>query len=108
MTDHDPQREARDRQHDRAATVERVLESVDPAIDDRSYPANSVELAAAYRNTELDVVAETESFGDALDRVASEYDEFADAEEARAALTAELTRDELFDETFTDEPSSDR
>lgn len=66
MTDRDPQREARNRQRDRAATVERVL--------------------------------------DALDRVAAEYDEFADAEEARVALAAELTRDELFHEAFTDEP----
>lgn len=107
MTDRDPQREARDRQHERAANVERILDAVDPAIDERSYPANSAELAAAYRNTELDLVAETESFGDALDRVAGEYDEFANPEEARAALTAELTRDELFDEAFTDEPSSE-
>jgi len=104
MTDRDPQREARDRQRDRAANVERVLDAVDPALDERSYPANSAELAATYRNTEFDVVAETESFGAALDRVAEAYDEFANPEEARAALTAELTRDELFDETFTDEP----
>lgn len=104
MTDRDPQREARDRQHDRAATVERVLEAVDPSLDERSYPANSAELAAAYRNTAFDIAAETESVSDALDRVAETYDEFADPEEARAALTAELTRDELFDETFTDEP----
>jgi len=103
MTDRDPQREARSRQRDRAANVERILDAADPALDERSYPANSAELAATYRHTELDLAAETESLSDALDRVAAEYDEFADAEEARAALTAELTRDELFDEAFTDE-----
>jgi hypothetical protein len=50
------------------------------------------------------VVNETESFADAFDRLADEYDAFADPEEARAALTTELQRDGRFDEAFTDEP----
>ncbi|MFB6119197.1 hypothetical protein [Halosegnis sp.] len=102
MSDGDPNREARERQHERAAAVERVLTAVERGVD--AYPANSDELAAQYRAAEVDVVNETESLADAFDRLADEYDEFADPEEARAALTAELRRDERFDETFTDAP----
>ncbi len=100
----DPQRGARDRQHARAAAVESLLESVDPDLDDHAYPVNSHDFAATYRGAELDLANETESLADAFDRIAEEYDEFASPAEARRAMTAELRRDEAFDETFTDEP----
>lgn len=102
MSDGDPNRSARDRQHERAERIEQVLTAVEGHLD--GYPANSDDLAAQYRSETFDIVNETESLADAFDRLADEYDAFADPEEARAALTAELRRDERFDETFTDAP----
>ena len=102
MSDGDPNRSARERQHERAKHVEQVLDAVEQGVG--GYPANTDDLAAQYRGSAVDVVNETESFADAFDRLADEYDAFADPEEARAALTAELSRDERFDEAFTDEP----
>lgn len=101
----DPQDTARDRQRERAARVESILEAVDPELDRHAYPTNSEALAAEYRAAELDVPGETETFEDALDRLADRHGEFANAEEARAALTTELRRDEAFDDAFSDEPS---
>jgi hypothetical protein len=97
MSDRDPQRTARERQHERAEHVEQVL-------DEQAYPTNSDDLAAQYRGSEYDLVNETESMADAFDRLADEYDAFADPEAAREALTAELQRDEAYGETFTNEP----
>lgn len=102
----DPQRGARTRQHERATAVESLLESVDPDLDEHAYPVNSHDFAAEYRGTEFDLANETESFADAFERIADDYDEFATAAEAREALTAELRRDEAFDEEFTDEPDA--
>jgi hypothetical protein len=65
---------------------------------------NSDDLAAQYRSTALSLANETETLEDAFDRLADEYDAFADPESARAALTDELTRDERFDEAFSDAP----
>lgn len=100
----DPQRGARTRQHERATAVESILESIDPDLDEHAYPVNSHDFAAKYRASEFDVANETETLADAFDRIAERYDEFATAVEARAALTAELRRDEAFDEEFTDAP----
>jgi hypothetical protein len=106
MSDRDPQQTARERQHDRAEHVEQVLDAVETDLEGE-YPTNSEELAAEYRGSEYDLVNETESMADAFDRLADEYDEFADPEAAREALTAELQRDAAYGETFTDEQPSD-
>lgn len=104
MSDRDPQRTARERQHERAEHVEQVLDAVEADLDEQAYPTNSDALAAQYRGSEYDLVNETESMADAFDRLADEYDAFADPEAAREALTAELQRDEAYGETFTNEP----
>lgn len=104
MSDRDPQRTARERQHERAEHVEQVLDAVEADLDEQAYPTNSDDLAAQYRGSEYDLVNETESMADAFDRLADEYDAFADPEAAREALTAELQRDEAYGETFTNEP----
>lgn len=104
----DPQDTARDRQRQRAAHVESILEAVDPDLEEHAYPTSSEALAAEYSASELDLAGETETLADALDRLADEYDEFADPEEARAALTAELRRDAAFDEVFSNEPREER
>ena len=93
-----PNRDARER----AEHVEAVLDAVEE--DAGACPVNSDDLAARYRGAEVDVANGTESLADAFDRFADQYDEFADSAETRAALTAELRRDERFDEAFTDEP----
>lgn len=103
MSDRDPNRTARDRQRARAEHVERVLDAVEDDVG-TAYPTNSDALAAQYRGGEYDLVNETESMADAFDRLADEYDAFADPEAAREALTAELQRDEAYGEAFTDEP----
>ncbi|WP_435196248.1 hypothetical protein [Natronomonas sp. EA1] len=95
----DPQRTARHRQQERAEHVEHILEQVPD--EEGAYPTNSDELAIDYRAAETDLVNETETLADALDRLADNYDTFADPEEARAALTDELRRDERFDEVFS-------
>jgi len=74
MSDGDPNRGARERQHERA-------EHVEQGMDD--YPANSDELTAEYRSAEVALTNETETF--------------ADSDEARAALTTELRRNEPSD-----------
>jgi hypothetical protein len=101
----DPARSARERSHERAASVEAILDAIEPDAAAGAYPANSDELVAWYRSSEFDLPNETESLADAFDRIAETTDEFADPAAAREALTAELRRDERFDEAFTDAPS---
>lgn len=103
----DPTRSARERTRERAASVESILDAIEPEGAGGAYPANSDELVAWYRASELELPNETESLADAFDRIAETTDEFADPEAAREALTAELRRDERFDEAFTDAPSAD-
>lgn len=100
----DPQDTARERTRERAERIEAILSNVDPELDEHAYPVNSHDFAAEYRGSEFDLTNETESLADTFDRIAEEYDEFADPVEAREALTAELRRDEAFDEVFSDEP----
>jgi len=99
----DPVRSARERTRERAATVESILDAIEPDAEG-AYPASTEELVAWYRSTELDLPSDTESLADAFDRIAASTDEFADPEAAREVLTAELRRDERFDEAFTDAP----
>ncbi len=100
-----PLDESEHRQHERAEHVEHILEATETATAEQAYPASSDELAAQYRATEFDLANETETLEDAFDRLADEYTEFASPAEAREALTAEITRDERFDDAFTDEPT---
>ena len=97
-----PSEEPEHRQHERAQQVGQILEATEAATAERAYPASSDELVAEHRATEFDLANETETLEDAFDRLA---DEFASPAEAREALTAEITRDERFDDAFTDEPT---
>ncbi|MFC7176596.1 hypothetical protein [Halosegnis marinus] len=100
MSDRDPTRDPRERTEDPAERIERVLDEV---AAEGGYPANTDDLAAQYRATEFDLANETETFADAFDRLADEYEAFDDPEAAREALTAQLRRDERFDDAFTNE-----
>ena len=92
-----------ERQHERAEHVEAILDAAE--TDAQTYPASSDELAAEYRAAAIDLGNETETLGDAFDRLADEYSAFDSPAEAREALTTEVTREERFDETFTDDPT---
>lgn len=95
MTDEHPsgddrgvQNRATDRQRERAERVERIVGEFEARIDDRSYPVSSAELGATYADQPIDLPNETESIGDAFDRLDEEYDSPA---EAREALYGELS-----------------
>lgn len=98
----DPQRAANDRRDELTDHVEHILETVDADLEEDAYPVESEELAAQYRSSEFELANETESFGSAFDRLADEYENFADPDEAREALTAELDRADAYDEAFND------
>lgn len=87
-SDDEVQDRATERQHDRAERVERIVEEFEAELDDRSYPVSSAELGAAYADRRIDLPNETETVGDAFDRLDEEFDSAA---EAREALYGELT-----------------
>lgn len=86
--DRDAQDRAADRQRDRAERVERIVGEFESELDDQSYPVSSAELGAAYADQPIDLPNETESIGDAFDRLDEEY---ASSAEAREALYAEFS-----------------
>ncbi|WP_254535639.1 hypothetical protein [Halomarina litorea] len=93
MTDRDrAQDRAEQRKHDRAESVERIMESVEEDLGGRKYPVRSEELAKEYADQPLDMPNETESLGSVFDRMTNTgRDEFGSAEEVREALYGELT-----------------
>lgn len=106
MANEDETRAARERQRERAEHAEHILESVDPDLDEHSYPVRTEELAAEYRGSEFDLANETESWGSVFDRLRDEYDEFETADQARDAMLDEVGRARGYDEDFTDEPQA--
>ena len=90
------QRDARQRQHDRAEAVENLLEDTGTLVDlrDRKYPVTSEELSDAYGDQSLDLPNETESLGSVFDRLDEQYDS---PEEAREAIYNELTGEQMDD-----------
>lgn len=93
MTDeNDPesvQENARERQHERAETVEDMLGDAGRLLGEHKYPATSEELATEYGDQQLDLPNETESLGSVFDRLVDER--FESPEEAREAVYNEVT-----------------
>lgn len=93
---------AQERRRERAESVERMSADEGAAfLDEHKYPATSEELAAEYGDREVDLANETESVGDALDRLVDER--FGSADEAREAIFNELTGDAAGSEEYNDE-----
>lgn len=78
---------SRRRKDDRESAVEDVLAGVRADLGERSYPTTSERLASTYADEPTEFPNETESLGSAFDRI---DDQFADADEAWAALLAEF------------------
>lgn len=90
----DPQDDARERSREKAESVEQLLESVDPALEQHAYPVERSELAARYAETPLELPNDTESLGDVFDRLADErYDSAAEAKVAVLNAVTDETND---------------
>ena len=71
----DPQESANERRHEQVEAVEEILDSVDPDLEEHSYPVSSEELSARYGSTDAELPNETESLGSVFDRLDDrEYD----------------------------------
>lgn len=93
---------AQERRRERAESVERMAADEGAAfLDEHKYPATSEELAAEYGDREIALANETESVGDALDRLVDER--FGSADEAREAIFNELTGEAAGTEEYNDE-----
>ena len=93
MTDPDRAEDrSRERKHDRAESVERIMDSVADDLGGRKYPVRSEELAKEYADQPIDMPNETESLGSVFDRLTNEgQEEFDDAQEVREAIYGELS-----------------
>jgi hypothetical protein len=90
MTDEgDPQRTAREEQHERAEIVENILREVNSHLDEESYPVRREELSARYGETTVELPNETEALGDVFDRLTDQ--EFDTPREAKEAVIHEVT-----------------
>lgn len=90
MARDDAQDRAEQRKHDRAESVERILDDVERDLGDQEYPVRNEELAQQYADQPLDMPNETESLGSVFDRM-SQREEYDTPEEVREALYGELT-----------------
>lgn len=97
----DPQESARERQRERAETVEHVLERAKLDLSGFEYPVTSEELAAEYGGRELDLPNETETFGDVVDRLTE--DRFDSEREVREAVLNQVSGAAGGDAEYDDE-----
>jgi hypothetical protein len=81
---------ARERQRERTDSVESMLEA-EGAFDESEYPTAAAELRATYADSVADLPNETEALGTALDRLAGRDEQYDTPQEAREAITGELT-----------------
>ncbi len=92
QSDPDPsrvQRQARERQRDRAESVEEMSARLDEVLGESTYPVSSEQLAVEYADQPMDLPNETESLGSVFDRIVDE--QFESPTEAREAVLNELT-----------------
>ncbi|MFC5972189.1 hypothetical protein ACFPYI_12685 [Halomarina salina] len=90
MSRDDVQDRSEQRKHDRAESVERIMEDVERDLGEQEYPVRNEELAEQYADQPLDMPNETESLGSVFDRM-SQRDEYDTPEEVREALYGELS-----------------
>lgn len=81
---------ARERQAERAETVESILDDTESLFRDHKYPTTSEELAVEYGDEPIGLPNETESLGSVLDRL-DQRERFDSPEEVREAVYSELT-----------------
>ncbi len=90
----DPQDSARQRSHEQAETIENILNTVDPALEEHAYPVNTEQLAAQYGETVIELPNETESLGSVFDRLEDdEYETPMDVKEAVLRAVSDATPD---------------
>ncbi|WP_227375091.1 DUF5789 family protein [Haladaptatus halobius] len=92
---------ARERQHERAESVQDMLGQAGEMLDEHKYPTTSEELATEYGDQQLDLPNETESLGSVFDRLVDER--FESADEAREAVYNEVTGEASGMEEYNDE-----
>ncbi|GAA0222734.1 hypothetical protein ACFFQF_08425 [Haladaptatus pallidirubidus] len=97
----DVQDSARERQRERAESVEDMLGEAGRILGEHKYPTTSEELATEYGDQQLDLPNETESLGSVFDRLVDER--FESAEEAREAVYNEVTGEAGGMEEYNDE-----
>ena len=95
----DPQDPSAGRQRSHAESVERILREVDAEMDEHAYPVRREDLAAYYGDATLDLPNETESLGDAFDRLSETEYETA-REIKRAVVGAVADNEEVTAESF--------
>ena len=94
------QERATDRQHERAAGIERTLGRVG-LLDESKYPVTAEELSVEYGDEAIDLPNETESLGSVFDRLVDER--FETPEEAREAIYHELTGEAAGPEEYNEQ-----
>jgi len=107
--DPDPERvqeRAVERCRERDETVEDELGRVGDMLGEAKYPTTSEELAVEYGDQRIDLANETESLGSVFDRLVDER--FESPEEAREAITNELTGDAAGPDEYNDERPLDQ
>ena len=81
---------ASDRKHERAESVENILDETESLVrDEQKFPVRSEELAEEYGDQPIDMPNETESLGSVFDRL--EGEEYENAEEVREAVYGAVT-----------------
>ncbi|PSP93540.1 hypothetical protein BRC84_04900 [Halobacteriales archaeon QS_1_68_44] len=98
----DPQDPSAGRQRSHAESVERILREVDAEMDEHAYPVRREDLATYYGDATLDLPNETESLGDAFDRLSKTEYETA-RELKRAVVGAVADNEEATVESFDPE-----
>lgn len=81
---------ARERQRERTESVESMLEETG-VFDESEYPTAASELREEYAGRMSDVPNETEALATALDRLAGRGEQYDTPQEAREAISNELT-----------------
>lgn len=82
---------ASDRKHERAESVENILEETESLVrDEQKFPVTSEELAEQYGDQSIDMANETESLGSVFDRLEDE-EEYDNPEQVREAVYGAVT-----------------
>ncbi|MDS0297851.1 hypothetical protein NDI76_03780 [Halogeometricum sp. S1BR25-6] len=94
---------ASDRKHERAESVENILEETESLVrDEQKFPVRSEELAEEYGDHPIDMPNETESLGSVFDRLEDE-EEYDNAEEVREAVYGAVTGESGGTEEYNEE-----
>lgn len=94
---------ASDRKHERAESVENILEETESLVrDEQKFPVSSEELAEQYGDQSIDMANETESLGSVFDRLEDE-EEYDNPEQVREAVYGAVTGEAAGSEEYNEE-----